>query len=110
MEKVGDTSGSKVVLDNKDNSSASPFFCSKVVGKGWRSPIEIRFQTLVETKRECPWDWYKALGIDKGDASKIRRGLVIPFEELRIKIANYFGVDSYTIWKAEDVLGWEGKR
>lgn len=89
--------------------SEKSFFCNRAVVTGCKSPIEIRFETLIASKCELLYDWYKDLGIDKSNASRIRRGLVIPFRELRIKIANYFRVDSCTIWTAKDILGFEVK-
>jgi hypothetical protein len=96
-------------MDNKDFSketnqnSNSAFFCDDEVGISGYAPIETRFLTLINSKCEAPFDWYKGLGLDKSDASKIRRGLLIPPEWLRIKIAHYFGVDSSTIWKVQDL-------
>ena len=92
-----------------EHSTDKVFFSPVAVGDSRVSPIGFRFETLIASHCELPYDWYKALGIDKSDASKIRRGLVIPFREWRIKIANYFGVDSTTIWTAHDIIDWEGK-
>lgn len=92
-----------------DNSSDKSFFCHEAVDMGGRSAIEVRFETLIASHCDLPYTWYKELGIDKSLASKIRRGLIIPFREWRIKIANYFSVDSSTIWTAQDILGWEAK-
>lgn len=93
-----------------NNSSNKSFFCARAVGNGGRSPIELRFETLIASKSELPYAWYKSLGIDKSDASKIRRGLIIPFKEWRIKIAKYFGVDSSTIWQPQEIVDWEVKQ
>lgn len=76
---------------------------SEAVGKSGYRPIEIRFETLINAHCEAPFEWYKDLGLDKSDASKIRRGLVIPPKWLRIKIAQYFKTDSTTIWTLEDL-------
>lgn len=83
-------------------------FCfDKQVGLCWDSTIPIRFETLIEQASERPFDWYKKVEIDKADASRIRRGLVIPSEWLRIKIAQHFKTDSTTIWKADVILKYE---
>lgn len=84
----------------KDNN----FFLANGVGNCGRTPIEIRFDTLIEANCQRPFDWYQALGLDKSDASKIRRGLIIPPEWLRIKIASFFKTDSSTIWKIPEIL------
>jgi len=92
---------------NTNNSSEDPFFCDNRVVNSCYEPIRIRFEALINSKCEAPYDWYKDLGLDKGNASKIRRGLVIPPEYLRIKIAHYFEVDSSTIWKVKDLIKFE---
>lgn len=88
-------------MEKENNSQEKTFFCAGVVGEGWRGAIEERFETLIASKCERPFDWYKELGLDKADASRIRRGLVIPPKWLKIKIAQYFEVDSITIWESE---------
>jgi len=93
-----------------DNSTSKTFFSTEGVGNRGNNAIEIRFETLIASKCDLPWDWYKDLGIDKSDASKIRRGLLIPAREWRIRIANYFKVDSSTIWKARDIVDWEASK
>lgn len=80
------------------------FFSPEVVGNRWRDNIEARFDALIESRREKPWDWYKFLGIDKADASRIKRGLVIPPEWLRIRIAGYFKIDTSVIWKIPELI------
>ena len=78
--------------------SSKSFSSSEEVVKSSRSPIELRFETLWASKGQSPTDWYHDLDIEKSNASKIRRGLIVPPKHLRIKIAQYFGVDSTTIW------------
>jgi len=86
-----------------DNQSINQDSFDEGVVKGCYEPIEIRFQTLINSKCEAPFDWYKSLGLDKSNASRIRRGLIIPPQWLRIKIAHYFETDSSTIWKIQDM-------
>jgi len=86
-----------------DNQSLNYNSIKEGVGVCRYAPIEIRFMALINAKCEAPYDWYKDLGIDRSDASKIRRGLLIPQEWLRIKIAHYFETDSSTIWKVQDL-------
>jgi len=85
------------------DSQGEPFFLNKEVGKGGGRHIENAFEILILRKYDKPFDWYKQLDLDKSDASKIRRGLIIPPLWLRLKIAQYFGVDSSAIWRFEDV-------
>ncbi len=86
------------------HSKGDTFFLNKGVGKRGYDAIETRFETLIEHNKEKPFDWYKKIGLDKSDASKIRRGLIIPPEWLRIKIANHFKTDSSTIWKIPEII------
>ena len=94
-------------MENQDNSTDESFFCDEGVDGGCEipsyKPIEIRFQTLILRNCDKPWDWYKSLGYDKGWASRVRRGLIIPLLEDRIKIAQYFKTDSATIWTNSDL-------
>jgi len=88
---------------NPLHSKGNAFFIAEAVGESWREPIEIRFDALLK-ERGLKWvEIYKPLGIDKADASRIRRGLVIPSLTLRIKIAKAFGVDTSVIWKPSDI-------
>jgi len=80
------------------DSSTNSFSSSEAVVTGCSSPIEARFKALWEAKKQSPVQWYHDLNIDKGNASRIRRGLIVPPKYLRIQIASYFGVDSTTIW------------
>lgn len=96
--------GSPVSKEVGNSSSVDIFSRGSVVG-GCDNPIQIRIDTLISSKCDLPYDWYKELGLDKGNASRIRRGLIIPSKEWRIKIAQYFGVDSTTIWPV-DYKSW----
>jgi len=87
-----------------NQSKDSNFFLDNVVGISCVSPIAERFKALIESRKEQPYDWYKELGLDKADASRIRRGLMIPNEYWRIKIAGYFGIDSTVIRKVAEIV------
>ena len=91
----------------REDIKEKPFSFNAKVGNGGESPsykpIEDAFNTLILKNCDKPWDWYKSLDIDKSDASKIRRGLLIPPLWLRIKISQYFKIDSTAIWKIEDL-------
>ena len=86
-------------MTSKDPS----IFLSKGVGKSGREYIENTFEILILKKCDKPFDWYKELDLDKSDASKIRRGLMIPPLWLRLKISAYFGIDSTALWRFEDL-------
>jgi len=84
-------------------SKNKTFFLIKGVDDSCKNPIEIIFDTLIYERGEKPYDWYKTLMYDKGFASKVRRGLLIPKLEDRIKIAKYFKTDSTAIWRIKDL-------
>ncbi len=85
-----------------DESTLSVKKFNEVVVKSGRGDIEIRFESLIHSHCEKPFDWYKDLGLDKSQASKIRRGLILPPQWLKIKIAQHFETDSATIWGDQD--------
>jgi len=85
-------------------NSSKPFFIAQSVVKSGRKHIEITFDTLIFQKKERPFDWYKNLELDKSLGSKIRRGIILPPRWLRIKIADYFSVDTSAIWYSEEML------
>lgn len=89
------------VADSENEAS----FLNDKVGKSGGEHIEKCFETLVLKKGDRPFDWYQSEGIslDKSEASKIRRGLLIPPLWLRLKISKYFGCDSTMIWRIEDM-------
>ncbi len=93
-----------------ETSKDSPIFLNNTVDKGGREHIEITFDTLILQRREKPFDWYKNLDLDKSIASKIRRGIIIPPRWLRIKISDYFNVDSSTIWYSQEMLIIDGRK
>ncbi len=91
-------------MEKQQNSEGENFFLNKGVGKSGREYIENAFDILILKKCDKPFDWYKELDLDKSDASKIRRGLLIPPLWLRLRISAYFGIDSTAIWRIEDLL------
>ena len=96
---------SKTTIKNlrTSNPSENSFFIQEGVDECILNPIEIRFEALILERGEKTYDWYNNLKYDKGFASKVRRGLLIPKHEDRIKISKYFGVDSSTIWRVQDL-------
>ena len=89
--------------DSLSNSKNKPFFVLNGVGKSWRDTIEIRFDTLLKQKGMKWSECYNSLSIDKADASRIKRGLVIPPLWQRIKIASFFEVDTSVIWNPDEI-------
>ncbi len=91
-----------------DSYVNNPSFLTHTVVKGGRRHIEISFDTLIFQRGERPFDWYKFLYLDKSVASKIKRGKIIPPKWLRIKIANYFSVDTSAIWFSQEMILADG--
>ncbi len=87
------------------------FFLVEGVEKCIKKPIEQRFDVLLK-ERGIKWaDAYNEIGLNKSYASKIRRGLIIPPLWLRIKIAQFFKVDTSVIWReAELISAYEIKK
>lgn len=70
----------------------------EIVVKGGNSEIRRRFDTLFLAKGLKRSEVYNRLGLDKSHFAKIVNGYIIPNYALRIKIANFLGVDSSVIW------------
>lgn len=94
-------------MDEIHNSSGKTFFNDDEVKKSGDKLIETRFQTLINSHCQRPFDWYKDLELDKSYASKIRRGIIIPPNWLKIKIAQYFKTDTLTIWRKGEIKEWK---
>ncbi len=94
-------------MEEKHNSTGQSIFLDKHKGKDGIGHIEVAIQTLidkdVQDNSNESVSWYKTIGIDPSDASKIRRGLMIPSHDLRLKISRYFNTDSTLIWRREDM-------
>lgn len=90
-------------MEEISNESHSSFFYAEGVAKGILHPIAQRFDVLLK-ERGLKWaDAYHEVGLNKGYASKIRRGLIIPPLWLRIKIAQFFKVDTSVIWRIPEI-------
>jgi len=98
MVKEGDTSDN---FEKVGNSTDKAFFYRDSVYMGCEGSIPARFEALIGAKCDLTSDWYKTVGLHKSMASRIKNGLIVPNREWRIKIANYFGVDSATIWDVD---------
>lgn len=85
------------------NSKDSSFFCNEGVEMGCRNPLKERFGVLLDSKKIIQQRLADDLSLDKAYISRIVNGIEIPPHHLRIKIASYFGVDSSTIWRYEDL-------
>jgi len=87
----------------QDNANQN-FFLADGVEKGIQKPIEQRFDVLLK-ERGIKWaEAYNEIGLNKSYASKIRRGLIIPPLWMRIKIAQFFKVDTSVIWREAELI------
>ena len=83
--------------------SSKPFLVTQSVEKSFYAPIYYRFQVLFDKNHTYQQTIADKLNIDKGFVSRIVRGLEIPGHKTRMEIAEFFGVDSSTIWRMEDL-------
>lgn len=91
-------------MENPDTNTQPDFFLTEAVEKGVKGLIEQRFDVLLK-ERGIKWaDAYNEIGLNKSYASKIRRGLVIPPVWMRIKIAQFFKVDTSVIWREPELI------
>jgi len=87
----------------KDNANQN-FFLAKGVETGVTKPIEQRFDVLLKERGLKWFEAYKEIGLHKSYASKVRRGLIIPPLWMRIKIAQFFKVDTSVIWREPEMI------
>ena len=80
-----------------DESTNPNFFLREGVEKGCRGIRERIDQRLNERVKKWA-DVYSDLRMDKARASRIRNGIIIPPQWLRIKIAERLEIDSSVIW------------
>ena len=73
------------------------FFSREGVGKGWRS-IRQRIDQRLNERGEKWSAIYNDLKLDKATASRIRNGIIIPPQWMRIRIAERLEIDSSIIW------------
>lgn len=85
------------IFSNKD------FSLTEGVEKSCYKPIKERFKVLLDTKKLIQQDVADALFFDKAYISRIFNGIEIPPHHVRLKISSFFGVDSSTIWRVEDL-------
>jgi len=110
MEKIGDSNLKNLVITGeKDNSKSDNFFLPTEVDMGCFKPIHERFKVLLDTKKLIQQNVADSLGIDKAYISRIFNGIEVPPHHLRLKIAGFFGVDSSTIWRVEDLYYLKSK-
>lgn len=79
------------------------FFYDSEVEIGCKNFIKERFKVLFDTKKIIQQNLADHLSFDKAYISRIVNGLEIPPHPVRIKIASYFGVDSTSIWRLDDI-------
>lgn len=109
MKSINQTNNTEKVLKSceSSNSTKEPFFSQEQGGVCGIPHIYYTFKTLIERDfskfDKTPTSWYKCCSLDRSDASKIKRGLLIPPLYVRLKISRYFGIDSSQIWRREDI-------
>ena len=101
--------------NNKENNSSggmyqkeetTPIFLSKEVEgscKGGSELISSIFQSLFLQHKKQQKDLVDYLNFDKAYISRICNGKEIPILRVRLKIAEFFSVDSSLIWRVKDM-------
>jgi len=78
------------------------------VDKGCWGDIRIRFETLFVQYGKRRTELTHFLGCDKSKTSRIVNGQEIPNLQDRVKIAQFFGIDSSVIWENPDMEREDG--
>ncbi len=91
-------------MEKQQNSEGEHFFLDVGVESGCENPLRIIFDTLLLQKKCSQQDLADSLGFDKAFISRICNGKEIPVLKTRLKIAEFFGVDSSLIWRYQDLL------
>jgi len=82
-----------------DQNKGSSFFLTNGVESNCNKPLRVIFDTLLLNKKAKQQDLADYLGMDKAFISRICNGIEIPSLRIRLKIAEFFGVDSALIWR-----------
>ena len=73
------------------------------VDKGCWSIVRRRFETLFTEHKKTRSDLIIFLSYDKAKISRIVNGQEIPKLQDRVKIAQFFGIDSCVLWENPDI-------
>ena len=92
----------KNLVSDSHSSDSSNFFLGKAVERSCHEhSIKGIFQTLLLQKKAKQQDLADFCSVDKSYISKIINGLYYPKLRMRLKIAEFFEVDSCLIWRAD---------
>lgn len=89
-------------MENQDKSTDKTFFCKEGVEMRCSGGLRERFNVLFAEKKIYQQVMADDLHIDKAYVSRICNGKELPPLHIRLKIAQYLGVDSSVIWRLED--------
>ena len=84
------------------NSSDPNFFLDNKVEGSCNHDLYNRFQTLLLQKKCKQQDLADYCGLDKAYISRVVHGIYIPILRIKLKIAEFFGVDSRLIWQEDE--------
>ena len=73
------------------------------VDRRCRSEINCIFETLFLQKKARQQDLSDYLGVNKAYVSRMVHGIQIPPLRIRLKVAEFFGVDSCVIWRTPEI-------
>ena len=88
-------------MEDSNNQPQTNFFLKGGVENCCYPYLKSIFETLLLQKKSKQQDLADFLGLDKAYISRMVNGLVIPPLRVRLKVAEFFGVDSVLIWRVE---------
>lgn len=86
---------------NLKNNENRDFFLVDGVEPCCYPHLKVIFQTLLLQKKIKQQVLADFLGVDKAYVSRMVNGLIIPPLRVRLKVAEFFGVDSVLIWRLD---------
>jgi hypothetical protein len=97
--------GSEPVLSDSEQEIAqnkdSDFFCVKGIENCCYPHLRNTFDVLLLQKKVKQQELADFLHLDKAYVSRMCNGLEIPPLRIRLKVAEFFSVDSVLIWRVE---------
>lgn len=82
-----------------DNSTNENFFLVEGVDRCFYPHLKSIFQTLLLQKKKKQQELADYLCVNRAYVSRMVNGLQIPPLRIRLKVAEFFGVDSVLIWR-----------
>lgn len=88
-------------MSESNNPPKDNFFLVDGVENCCNPHLKVIFETLLLQKKIKQQELADSLGLDKAYISRMVNGLSIPPLRVRLKVAEFFGVDSVLIWRID---------